>query len=201
MTNAVKRRLAAAATRVDVTVPRESGRRSNERIRIHRPLEPPEWTVKDGMPVTTPAQTLIGLSSVLPRPALEAALAAAERLRLLDLDRLPPGLQRLAGVVEPALRSRLERGFLALCHEHRLPRPLVNTVVEGYEVDFCWPAPRLIVEVDSHRYHGTRAAFERDRERDAVLTTAGWRVVRITERRLARPDEVAALLARVVGRS
>jgi very-short-patch-repair endonuclease len=46
---------------------------------------------------------------------------------------------------------------------------------------------------------GTRAAFERDRERDAALTAAGWRVVRVTHRRLAtRPFEVAALVARLL---
>ena len=190
---------ATTATRVDVTVPRESGRRSNSRIRIHRPLEPPEWTVKNGIPVTTPNQTLIDLSAVLKRPALEAALEAAERLRLLDLNVLSPRLQRLAGAIETDVRSPLEAQFLALCRDHGLPRPLVNTVVAGYTADFCWPDARLIVETDGHDHHGTRAAFERDRERDAALTAAGWRVVRITYRRLEeRPAEVAALLERLL---
>jgi very-short-patch-repair endonuclease len=79
----------------------------------------------------------------------------------------------------------------------------VNAVVEGFEVDFSWPEQRLIVETDGHRHHGTRAAFERDRERDALLTALGWRVVRITHRRLAkRPHDVAELLERLLnGRS
>ena len=122
------------------------------------------------IPVTAPARMMIDLSSVLPRPALQRAPEAAERLRLLDLERLPPRLAELAGTIEPSLRSPLEARFLALCRNHGLPRPAVNTT--GYEVDFCWPAERLIVEVDGRRHHGTRAAFERDRERDAVLTAA-----------------------------
>ncbi len=188
-----------AAALIDVTVPRESGRRSNASIRVHRPVVPPEVTIHNSIPVTTPTQTLIDLSSVLPRPALEAALEAAERLRLLDLGALPPRLQRLAGAIDTDVRSPLEARFLALCRENGLPRPLVNTVVEGYEVDFCWPGHRVIVETDGHRHHGTRAAFERDRERDAALTAAGWRVVRVTHRRLAtRPREVAALLERLL---
>jgi hypothetical protein len=43
--------------------------------------------VRDAIPVTTPTQTLIGLSSVLPRPALERALEAADGLRLLGRGR------------------------------------------------------------------------------------------------------------------
>jgi very-short-patch-repair endonuclease len=46
----------------------------------------------------------------------------------------------------------------------------VNVVAEGFEIDFSWPEQRLIVETEGHRHHGTRAAFERDRERDALLS-------------------------------
>ena len=46
----------------------------------------------------------------------------------------------------------------------------MNVVAEGFEIDFSWPEQRLIVEADGHRHHGTRAAFERDRERDALLS-------------------------------
>jgi very-short-patch-repair endonuclease len=66
-------------------------------------------------------------------------------------------------------------------------------------VDFSWPDHWLIVETDGHRDHGTRAAFERDRERDAALRALGWRVVRITHRRLAdHADEVGDLLERLL---
>ena len=77
--------------------------------------------------------------------------------------------------------SPLEDAFLALCDDHGIPRPLVQAVVEGHRVDFCWPERRLIVETDGYEYHGTRAAFERDRAKDAQLTVRGWRVLRFTE--------------------
>ena len=48
-------------------------------------------------------------------------------------------------------RSELEDAFLALCDAHDIPRPLVNSIQEGVEVDFCWPAHRLIVETDATR--------------------------------------------------
>jgi very-short-patch-repair endonuclease len=67
--------------------------------------------------------------------------------------------------------------------------------VAGYEVDAFWPAERLIVEVDGYRYHRTRQAFERDRRKDAALTAAGNRVVRITWRRLT--NEPISLIAQL----
>jgi very-short-patch-repair endonuclease len=192
-----------AAARAEVTVPRTSGYRSSAKVIVHHPRRACTATVRDAIPVTTPTQTLIDLSSVLPRPALERALEAAETLRLLDVKSLPPQLAKIAGAVEPRLRSPLEAQFVRLCRRRGLPRPRVNAVVEGLEVDFSWPEQRLIVETDGHRHHGTRAAFERDRERDSALTAAGWRVVRVTHRRLARePEAVGELLGRLLsGRS
>ena len=53
-----------------------------------------------------------------------------------------------------------------------------------FEADCLWPAQRLIVELDGRAVHGTRRAFEGDRERDRLLVGDGWRVVRITWRQL-----------------
>jgi very-short-patch-repair endonuclease len=194
---------ATSAGRVDVTVPRASGRRSTRRIAVHRPRRAVETTVRDAIPVTTPMQTLAHLTPLLPRPALERALEAAERLDLLDVTRLPPRLRALVPGIDAALRSPLEARFLRLCRAHGLPQPRVNTRIDAYEVDFCWPEHRLVVETDGHRHHGTRAAFERDRARDAHLTALGWRVVRVTHRALEeRPGEVVDLLRRLLsGRS
>ncbi|MET0603541.1 MAG: DUF559 domain-containing protein [Baekduia sp.] len=70
--------------------------------------------------------------------------------------------------------------MLQLCDDHGLPGPVANAQVEGFMVDFFWPAARLIVEADSYTYHSMPSAFERDRERDQQLTLAGYTVVRFT---------------------
>jgi very-short-patch-repair endonuclease len=58
-----------------------------------------------------------------------------------------------------------------------------------------WDAQRLVVEVDGLKFHSTPARFERDRRKDADLMLAGYRVLRITWRRLTRePGQVVALL-------
>ena len=50
-------------------------------------------------------------------------------------------------------RSKLEERFLALIAEAGLPRPEVNAIVGGHEVDFFWPEHRLIVETDGAATH------------------------------------------------
>ena len=194
----------SAAARIDVTVSHTSGVRSTGSIVVHRSRRPVDITTRDGIPVTTPGQTLADLATALPRRALEKAAEQAEALRL-DV-RIPaghPGAKRLAEATAHDLtattRSPLEDAFLELCDAHGIPRPLVNAVVEGFEVDFCWPADRLIVETDGYQHHGTRAAFERDRARDARLATCGWRVLRFTNaqvRRDAASTAVVVLAAR-----
>lgn len=78
-------------------------------------------------------------------------------------------------------RSDLEADFLALCRKYKLPQPVVNGMVEGYEVDMHWPGTNLIVELDSYEYHRTPAEFAADRRKDAHLKTCGYDVLRVAD--------------------
>jgi very-short-patch-repair endonuclease len=92
-------------------------------------------------------------------------------------------------------RSELEARFLALCRRHHLPQPLVNARVGSFTVDFLWPGPALIAEVDGYRAHGGREAFEADRARDTELKLLGYEVIRFTWRQVTEdPRAVAAAL-------
>jgi very-short-patch-repair endonuclease len=196
--------------RIDLTVSGGGGRARRGAIIVHRsPLPAEHVTVQYAIPVTTPARTLIDLADVLPRRRLERAIDEAAYLRL-DLDALRPlpgrrGAGLLAKVLaehEPGstrTRSDLEELMILLCRRFGLPQPQVNTVVAGHEADFVWPKVRLIVETDGWGAHRRRTAFEHDRIRDAEHTVAGWRVVRITKRRLERePGAVAEQLRRLL---
>jgi very-short-patch-repair endonuclease len=102
----------------------------------------------------------------------------------------------LARTTEPLLtRSEAEERFLALAREAGFPTPAVNVLVAGHRVDFLWRDNRLVVEVDGYRFHSSRAAFERDRRRDAELQAAEYRVVRVTWRQLV--EEPVAVVARL----
>lgn len=93
-------------------------------------------------------------------------------------------------------RSEAERRMRRLIREARLPQPLTNTRLAGYEVDFLWPDQRLIVEVDGYRFHGHRSAFERDRRKAMALIASGYTVIRVTWRQLTQePHAVVAAIA------
>jgi predicted transcriptional regulator of viral defense system len=200
--------------RIHVTVPRR-GARSRRGLVVHSTvgLEPADRCVRDAIPVTSVARTLLDLAETEPQ-RLPRAWDNAERLQLLDTRAVEDACRRAHGRralrhLKPLLADRtravgdtrleLEARFFDLCRDAGLPLPSCNVLVEGYLVDAVWPRQRLIVELDSWEFHRGRRAFEEDRERDAVLQLAGYRVVRFTWRRLVdRPGEVAALLRRLL---
>jgi very-short-patch-repair endonuclease len=169
---------------VHVTVAKR-GRRSRPGIRVHQTASL-NAAVHNGLPLTTPAQTLNDLRRTLKPHELERAREHAAILRLvLDDDDPYPEFTRSEG----------ERRLKRLCRAAHLPAPRMNARVAGYEVDAYWPAQRLIVEIDGWRYHRTRKRFEDDRRKDAALQAAGYRVVRITYNRLR--DEPYAVSAQL----
>jgi very-short-patch-repair endonuclease len=184
------------------------------RVRRTRSLPTDETTTHDGIPTTAPARTLLDLAATASSRTLERALNEAQVLKLTTPPRLLPllarhprhrGTKALRALVDPAgtrgfTRSEAERRLLALIRAAGLPLPRANVKLGPYEVDFLWPAQRLVVEVDGFRYHSSRVAFERDRARDAELAALGYRVVRVTWRQIAEePYAVVARLAQAVG--
>jgi len=90
-------------------------------------------------------------------------------------------------VIAPSsLRAPIPHGCLSIAF---------NEMAEGYEVDVLWRAERVVLEFDSYSFHATRAAFERDRTRDAILTRGGYVALRTTWHELNA--ESHALVARV----
>ena len=70
---------------------------------------------------------------------------------------------------------------------------------QGIKPDFHWPAQRVLVETDGRATHHTRAAFQRDRRRDAALSADGFVVVRFTYDDVRdQPRTVAARIAAVL---
>ena len=201
----------APAGDVEVTVLRARSRRTRG-IRVHatRSFQPSDITTEENIRCTSPARTLVDLAAVLNRRQLRRALERSIELRILDGRAIDAALDRASGrrgvgvlreliaglQAEPApVRNELERRFLELVRAESLPIPVVNARVCGYEVDFHWPARRLIVETDGRETHDTPHQFEEDRRRDLELTMAGWHVVRVGWRQVVYdPSRVAALL-------
>jgi very-short-patch-repair endonuclease len=195
------------------------GRNPGERrqgVRVHRAvrLDTRDVRTRHRIRLTSPARTALDVATLLDGDELELLLATARVERLASdrelravLRRYPshPGAARLKTVMRrdggPAFtRSKAEQLMLRLCRQAQLPTPKTNTRLNGYEVDFYWPDAKLVVEVDGYEFHKDRKAFERDRERDATLTAAGYRVIRITWRALTeRPFVVIARIAQALG--
>ena len=58
-------------------------------------------------------------------------------------------------------------------------------------VDFAYPSARLVIELDSDRHHSSKLDRDADNLRDARLTRAGWRIVRIRwDDVVGGPDQV-----------
>lgn len=170
---------------VEVTVP---GRRCRSRpgllphagtLRAH------EATTYYGLRVTTPARTLEDLRPLLAPATYERAANEAQVLRLIPVQVEHPGVTR----------SEAERRLLAVLRRAQLTPDATNVRVAGHEVDVLYRDQRLVVEVDGYAFHATRAAFERDRGRDAALAAAGFRVMRVTWRQVT--DEPEAVVARL----
>lgn len=170
--------------------------RSHPLVCSHRSLlSADERTVVDGIPVTTVPRTVLDFAVQAPRRQVERVLNEVEVRQLTDPLSIPDLLGRYprrrgtAVLREGAesggvTRNDFEELFVPLLDSYGLPRPRFNADVfvagRFVCVDCLWQQERLIVELDGRATHGTRQAFESDRERDRRLMADGWRVMRIT---------------------
>ncbi|HEX8053874.1 MAG TPA: hypothetical protein VF517_12845 [Thermoleophilaceae bacterium] len=185
---------------VHVTVVgKERRARAGTRLHAVRTLHTEDVTVVEGIPVTSVARTLTDLGASLSEKQLRRTFEEADRRGLLDASAVRKACERGRGrrgignarvaLAEyrpdsPKTRSDLEIEFLEFCRANGIPEPSVNVWVEGQEVDMAWLDRGVVVELDSYEYHGTRAAFERDRVRSAELEVARWRPIRVTSQRM-----------------
>lgn len=198
----------ASPAAVDVMTPRRAASRRGIRRHACSDLSSRAVGRRYGLPLTSPVRTLLDLAPRLGSAELERAFNEAQVLRLMTPDLLRvaldlaggrPGTAKLRSLLdEPGVtRSEAERRFKRLVSAAELPAPRWNTPLHGFTVD--WPIEGLVAEVDGHRFHSTRAAFERDRRRDAVLQAKGIRVMRLTWRQLhEEPHAVMARLAQAL---
>jgi very-short-patch-repair endonuclease/predicted transcriptional regulator of viral defense system len=184
-------------------------------VQVHkvRTLHPSDARSRHGIPTTSPARTLLDLATQATQRDLDRAVNQARVTKLVSDTsfneqsiRYPhhrgTAALRRALQLEPAFnRSKGERLLLALVRKARLPHPVTNTELHGYEADHLWRDQRLVVEVDGYDVHSTRAAFEADRRRDAELQLRGYRVLRVTWRQLTEePEAVVANLSAALAR-
>jgi len=181
--------------------------RSRPGITVHEGgIYKADRTMVAGIPVTSVARTLFDLAEVVDERKLGRAFEEADRLGLLKMRAVEEVCARGVGrralrpirrLIEEArepvwTRSDLEERFALFCKDNDLAPGATNSEVRGYEIDALWPRERLVVELDGYSFHRHRAAFEADRAKDAALQAAGYRVIRVTDRRLEREPAAIA---------
>ncbi|MGK2955403.1 MAG: DUF559 domain-containing protein [Solirubrobacterales bacterium] len=170
---------------------------TSDRLVIHRSrvFNQNEYVVHRGIRTTTVARTFLDLAATMSLRQLESAYTEAERLGLVRIDEMRKvaargrgwtGVRKLRKLIEtwdPRLKStksNMEIDFVDLCRDHGIPAPEINIHNGDMEVDCVWQSEMVAVELDSHRFHSSGPAFERDLRKTRKLEKLGYRVLRFS---------------------
>lgn len=169
----------------------------------------------DGIRVTSPARTLLDIAPRTYTRTLHRFHNELRMRKLVDNEQLidvatrnprHPGsklLLALAGASHgEAKRSGFEIDWVPFAAKHRLPAYEMNTHVAGERIDVLFTPDRLIIELDGWGTHGTKQAFEDDREQDSgILAATGIPTMRITYDGLhKRPRTQVSRINAILGR-
>jgi very-short-patch-repair endonuclease len=191
---------------------------------VHRSTDlGPRYVVEvDGIPVTTPARTVVDLGAVVGRRTVGLALDTAIRKNLTSLPEVGGMIDRVArkgrrgvGHARTVLEERLlwqnetesvlEDLFRQVVSDAGLPSPTPQVRIRNpigqvvARVDFAYPTHRLAIELDGFRYHSDPDAFVKDRARQNAVLSAGYRVLRYTAKDLREaPFRVVAEVSRLL---
>jgi hypothetical protein len=179
---------------IDVTVAREV--RSRKEIRVHSVSELPDhaWTMRYGIPVTTPTWTILDLAARERRGRrfrrlVHEALAKeriSEALIRREIARSPwhPGAKRtLAEFKDGAkpTRSGGEDDLVQLLRRHQAPAFDTLVHVPGtppwVEVDVMFRRQPLVIELDGGPWHDTPYRKEFDAYKRSLITDLGIEVL------------------------
>jgi hypothetical protein len=170
--------------------------------------------LRDKVPVTTPARTVVDLARTMPFKAgvvtADSALyrgltAKADLLSAIDVMARWPGVDKARAIVDFA-DGRAESAFESVARvafdNWGLPPPELQVFVGGdgeviARVDFYWREHATIAEADGALKYEDPDRAREQLERDARLRAAGFEVVHFTWRDLhTNPSMV---MARIIG--
>lgn len=206
---------AEASALPEISVPnfRRSGR-GEIRVRRRAAFLLEETRVRNWIPVTSPALTVIDNARRLGLQGTERAIYQADAKGHASPKVVHVTAMRLSQVPGAAIVSylfarrlfcmtatELERWFLGIVRRAGLPLPLTQKIVNGRLVDFHWPDLDLVVETDGGSYHRTPGQQTEDRRRDHAHQIAGTTPLRFTHEQVRyEPQEVLDVLVPVIAR-
>jgi very-short-patch-repair endonuclease len=198
------------AGRIEISTPSSNDRRvPGVRFYRRQRLKPGWLVIHDGIPVTSPVQTLIDLAARHDQRTVERFVNEADRLRLVRTDVLRKaladhpgerGVDRLRTILDRRTfrytRTELERAFIPIATSVGLPLPHTSVYIDGHEVDFYFPTINLVIETDGLTYHRTPSQQAKDLERDQDHEAAGTHSLRFSHAQIKyEPERVRRVLA------
>jgi len=208
--------------RVDITVPRHRRPRSRTGIAVHesRAFDLAGATMRDGIPVTGVARTILDCSPIFDAPirlldeALRRRMVTWDELWGCYLDHNVVGRREVVSYRKILLVrdgntpaggdfARIMAGTLTGAG---LPQPVFEypVTVNGhlYYLDLAWPAHLVAVECNDAGSHDTPNAFRRDPTKRNRCEAIGWRYLEFTWWALVVDTaEVVAHVSAALGRS
>jgi len=164
-------------------------------------LLPEHRTAAEGLPITTPARTIVDLAAVVHPARLSPIVEATHHARIASYSEVgvcmtsiarrgKPGIRHLARTLDKltatkgVTMSKLERLLLELIADARLPRPTSQFAFPGRVftngcVDAAYVDAKLIIEADGRAWHTRIADVKRDRDRDNDAARHGWQTLRL----------------------
>ncbi|MFW6598196.1 hypothetical protein ACQBAU_15910 [Propionibacteriaceae bacterium Y2011] len=197
------------------------GTRVRGPVRIHLTADPLDGCLIDGVAVTTMSRTTVDLCRVLSfRDAVAVADAAVRRGAdrtamlgaLVDHPRRPGNVKarRALHFADPHSESAGESHSRAVMDEAQLPMPTLQYALTDssgtMRGDFAWQQQRLLGEFDGEVKYGRLLrpgqqlsdVLAAEKRRENRLRRLGWWVTRWTWNDLARPEEFAAMIRRML---
>lgn len=185
--------------RVEITVPRHRRPRARTGVKIHESLafDLAEPAVRQGIPVTGVARTILDCAPMFERPirllddALRRRIVSWEELWRCYLSHNVAGrnvrpfrdiLVERDGNTPPG--GEFARRMADMLVAGGLPMPVFEhrVVVGGHEyyLDLAWPRRMVAVECNDAGSHNTAKAFRRDPMKRNRCERAGWRYLEFT---------------------
>ena len=206
---------------IELAAPYQSAR-MRAGLRVHRSTDLParDRTVLDGIPVTSPARTLVDVSRYMTRARLGSMVDDAVRRGLTSYEELHERFNALArpgrdGIATmravlvdrpggaPVPGSSFETEVRALLLAGGVPEPVLQHRVQcddvTYVLDLAWPELLVAVECDGFRFHRTPDQLDWDARRQSELALRAWLVHHVTWPRMRRaPEEIVADVRRAL---
>jgi Protein of unknown function (DUF559)/AbiEi antitoxin C-terminal domain len=204
---------------VTLTAGLDRGWRGRIGVRLHAAALPAEHvTTALGVPITTPARTVVDLARTLDFRSGVATADSALHLRLTSKDELRsviaacprwPGLRRATEVVafaDDRAESPLESIARIVFRDCGLPRPELQVWLGGttrpiVRVDFYWERYLTVAEVDGAMKYEDPMRAKRQLRRDSRLRAEGFEVVHFDWHDITQnPDQVVTLIRQAFAR-